>query len=171
MSSSQGSVELYYPTTPPIFTQPAADHNSNNNASSSFTPVFIVVAMIIALSGVACVVGRLCMTKWHARVARLQEPRPHLHFHRHPIPVKLHLHANANNNHNRLGPNLWEATRHPVANNKTTMMLGPHEEIQFQLDKRSNLKVATNNGGRKPDDQIAQHNGDRRSSQVRFADR
>ncbi|KZV24430.1 hypothetical protein F511_24225 [Dorcoceras hygrometricum] len=48
----------FYPA--PITTQPSSSHSNG-----SFGPVFVVLAVIIVVSAVACVLGRLCGRRRH----------------------------------------------------------------------------------------------------------
>ncbi|KAG8366118.1 hypothetical protein BUALT_Bualt17G0042600 [Buddleja alternifolia] len=92
---SQPVEELY----PNPVTQQQPDNNSSHS-NGSFGPVFVVLAVIVVISAVACVLGRLCSKRHHrAKEAHQHKPK-------------------ASKQSNGLGPKEWESRAKPSFNMK-----------------------------------------------------
>ncbi|PIN25111.1 hypothetical protein CDL12_02149 [Handroanthus impetiginosus] len=113
------SQQPLYNTYPnPVIRQPSSPHSNG-----SFGPVFIVLAIIVVVSGVACVLGRLCSRRSHHS-------------------KEVHHHPKADKE-SRLGPKEWESTRKQGLNMRDG-------DIEFGFDHKrmpSGYKVGNNGGG------------------------
>ncbi|KAL2233617.1 uncharacterized protein LOC105156608 [Sesamum indicum] len=121
---------------------------TSSNSNGSFGPVFIVLAVILVVSAVACVLGRLCSRRHH----RGKE----VHHHHNP---------KANNNkqsHGGLGPKEWESRQKPSFN-----MRDGDIEFGFDVKRMPSAKMANHGGGKGVP---PHHNGAGHKPEVRFAD-
>ncbi|PIN04450.1 hypothetical protein CDL12_23016 [Handroanthus impetiginosus] len=141
---SQPEQEVY-PTNPVMTTQPESSHSDG-----SFGPVFAVLAVIVVISAVACVLGRLCSRRHH----RAKEaPRP---------PKAANKQSHGGGGGGGLGPKEWESRQKPNFNMRDG-------DIEFGFDMKMNPAKGGKNGGGKGNKQSSHHNGARKPD-VRFAD-
>ncbi|PIN25112.1 hypothetical protein CDL12_02150 [Handroanthus impetiginosus] len=89
---------LYNPYPNPVIRQPSSPHSNG-----SFGPVFIVLAIIVVVSGIACVLGRLC-SRWsqHSK--------------------EVHHHPKADKESRVLGPKEWESRQKQSLNMRDGVM-------------------------------------------------
>ncbi|KAK4423827.1 hypothetical protein Salat_1965600 [Sesamum alatum] len=100
---------------------------TSSNSNGSFGPVFIVLAVIVVVSAVACVLGRLCSRRHHHRAK------------------EVHHHSKKANNKqvsDGLGPKEWESRQKPSFN-----MRDGDIEFGFDLKRMPSAKMAGNGGG------------------------
>lgn len=116
---------------------------SRQHSNGSFGPVFAVLAVIVVISAVACVVGRLCSKRGH----RVKEAAHH---------PKLQSGGLG------LGPKEWESRQKPNFNMK-------NGDIEFGFDK-SRMPSAKNGGGKpKPHPHPHPHPPHHHKPDVRFS--
>ncbi|TXG56290.1 hypothetical protein EZV62_017603 [Acer yangbiense] len=73
MSTQPQQPALTYPTVtiPP----PSSSSSSSHHSNGSFGTVFIVLAVIVVISGISCCLGRLCNRRFHKQRSSKQSHR------------------------------------------------------------------------------------------------
>ncbi|CAI9761754.1 unnamed protein product [Fraxinus pennsylvanica] len=103
----------------------------SSNSNGSFGPVFIVLAVVLVVSAIACVFGRLCNRKDHRRSKEHHSGKVEHHRGK-AKPVRGH----------DLGPKEWESRQKPSFKDV---------DIEFGFDKRTpTAKVAAHGDPRGP---------------------
>ncbi|CAA0833707.1 Unknown protein [Striga hermonthica] len=123
----------------PVMTrQPESSHSNG-----SFGPVFVVLAVIVVISAVACVLGRFC-SKRHNRAKE--------GAHKHSKPSKQSQAG--------LGPKEWESRKKPSFNMRDG-------DIEFGFEKKIHSGKGAKNGGKshKP----THYNGAHHGPEIKFA--
>ncbi|KAL3631006.1 hypothetical protein CASFOL_023990 [Castilleja foliolosa] len=123
----------------PVMTRQPNPPRSNG----SFGPVFIVLAVIIVVSAVACVLGRMCSKRHNKAKEGSHKP------------------SKAGKQSQGLGPKEWESRQKPSYNMRDG-------DIEFGFDKKVSSKGAKNGGGN--NSKPTHYNGAHRPDQVRYAD-
>ncbi|GFP88037.1 hypothetical protein PHJA_000947400 [Phtheirospermum japonicum] len=125
-----------------VYQNPVMTRQPNSSHSNgSFGPVFIVLAVIIVVSAVACVLGRLCSKRHHRAKEGSHKP------------------PKASKQSQGLGPKEWESRQKPSYNMRDG-------DIEFGFEKKSSKGAKNGGGNSKP----MHYNGAHRPDQVRFAD-
>lgn len=136
-------IDQEYPS-PVMTSEPASSHSNG-----SFGPVFAVLAVIVVVSAVACVLGRLCSKRHH----RAKEAGHH------PNKAK----PGKQQSHSGLGPKEWESRQKPSFNMRDG-------DIEFGFDKKTASAKGAKNGGGGGGGKAKPPHGGHKLPEFRFAD-
>ncbi|RAL52184.1 hypothetical protein DM860_017321 [Cuscuta australis] len=126
---AQPQVNQVYPNTytltPPFSSSTTSNSNPNNSvASGSFRSVFVVLAIVVAISAIACLFGRICNGR-KKREKGAKEPKKGKDEHRKVTPI---------------GPKEWESRQKPSFRDG---------EIEFGFDNKRMMPPSSNNSNNK----------------------